>query len=175
MIAERNIMGTSRAIRNSSRFPVETDDELRSTSWAAEGGRSAEGRRNQIQAEASSRDADQPSAVWPARGGACRHHSVARMSRSSSETSVRSKRKRRSLLWRIAGKAMSGMRGHHGHSNSDDTAKVFWWKAPVKFKDPKPIIWTPNATYHFDSKSDLAVPVISSATRANIARQDGID
>jgi hypothetical protein len=39
----------------------------------------------------------------------------------------------------------------------------------VTFKGPKPIVWTPNATCHFELKMDLAVPVISAEARANLA------
>jgi hypothetical protein len=45
----------------------------------------------------------------------------------------------------------------------------------VTFKDHKPAVWTPNAVYHLKLKADLAVPVISAETRANLARQEGTD
>jgi hypothetical protein len=45
----------------------------------------------------------------------------------------------------------------------------------VRIEEPKPTVWTPNATYHFETKTKLAVPVISAETRGNVAGEEGTD
>jgi hypothetical protein len=52
--------------------------------------------------------------------------------------------------------------------------KIIWGQA-VPFNGPKPIAWTPNSIYRFKLEMDLAVPVISTEMRANLARYGGVD
>jgi hypothetical protein len=55
-----------------------------------------------------------------------------------------------------------------------DEASEKWGQA-VCSKKPKPAVWTPNVTYQFGLKAELAVPVVSAEIWDSLARQKGTD
>jgi hypothetical protein len=64
--------------------------------------------------------------------------------------------------------------GNAPPSHIEDQARMMWGQAG-EFKEPRPNTWISNKVYHFQTETDLPVPLITSETRAKPTRNAEIE